>query len=111
MEHGGTSPFLPNTFGNWEAKAAFEVEAAAVKNCSTESLKIFRNVSLWRLAWGINSGANEDKDWWCSVDNPGRNAGLLLGIKFLWFKECSCCKFNCCARVINLIWLYKSKIE
>ena len=43
---GGTNPFPPNTFGNCEAEAAFEVEAAAVKNCLRESLKIFRNVSL-----------------------------------------------------------------
>ena len=43
---GDTSPFPPNTFGNWEAEAAFEIEAAVVKNCLRESLKIFRNVSF-----------------------------------------------------------------
>ena len=32
---------------------------------------------------GLDKHGNKDKDWWCSVDNPGRNAGLLLGSKFL----------------------------
>ena len=31
----------------------------------------------------LDKHGNKDKDWWCSVDNPGRNAGLLLGSKFL----------------------------
>ena len=32
---------------------------------------------------GLDKHGNKDKDWWCSVDNPGRIAGLLLGSKFL----------------------------
>ena len=32
---------------------------------------------------GLEKPGNKYKDWWCSVDNPGRNAGLLLGSKFL----------------------------
>ena len=32
---------------------------------------------------GLDKHGNKDKDWCCSVDNTGRNAGLMLGSKFL----------------------------
>ena len=31
---------------------------------------------------GLDKHGDKDEDLWCSVDNPGRNSGLLLGNKF-----------------------------
>ena len=54
---------------------------------------------------GLDKQSNKDKDWLCSAHGPRGISGLLPGNKFLWLKECSCCKFNCCARIIDFIIL------